>query len=103
MGFGLSISQSLTHANLNLYILIPALIGLILGAFIISSLMKILLEKYYTITFSIIFGLFISIIPNVLNENCVIGFNIETMISFGIAILGFLLSYYLGNKKIKKN
>lgn len=65
--------------------------------------MKILLEKYYTITFSIIFGLFISIIPNVLNENCVIGFNIETMISFGIAILGFLLSYYLENKKIKKN
>lgn len=90
-------------ANLNFYVLIPALIGLIFGALIISNLMKILLEKYYTVTFSIIFGLFISIIPNVLNEKCIIGFNIESIISFIIAILGFALSYYLGNKKIKKN
>ena len=74
---------------------------------LISFIMNKLISKFYTGTFSIIFGLFLSIIPNVLNESCVIGFNVNTLISFMILILGFTVSYFLGNiegntEKLKK-
>jgi len=88
-------------ANLNISILIPAGLGLGFGALLISYIMNILLKKYYTLTFSIIFGLFISIIPSVLNESCVLGFNIQSFICIVLVIVGFLASYFLG--KIKKD
>ena len=94
-------------ANFNLSILIPAGFGLVIGVLVISFIINILVKKFYTITFSIIFGLFISIIPNVLNESCVLALNATTIISFVMFIIGFCTSYYLGdiaenNKKIKK-
>ena len=57
-------------------------------------------------TFSIIFGLFLSIIPNVLNESCTLQMNIHSLICIIFAIIGFVVSFYLGdiqgnNKKIK--
>lgn len=93
-------------ANFNLAVLIPAGIGLIVGALVISFIMNRLIKKYYTATFSIIFGLFLSIIPNVLNASCAIGFNVTTVISFIILIFSFGISFYLGdikenNRKIK--
>ena len=93
-------------ADFNLSILIPAGVGLVLGVLVISFFMNKLISKFYTGTFSIIFGLFLSIIPNVLNESCVLGFNIQSVISIVIAILGFGVSYFLGDikgnvKKIK--
>jgi putative membrane protein len=87
-------------SNLNFEILIPAAIGLGVGAILISYGVNKLLKKYYTITFSIIFGLFIAIIPSVLNDSCKIGYNFETAVSFIFVIVGFLISYFLG--KIKK-
>ena len=52
---------------------------------------------YGVVTFSIIFGLFISIIPNVLNESCKMMLDIKTAVSILTCLLGFGLSYYLGN------
>ncbi len=86
-------------ANFDLAVLIPAGFGLVFGALLISFIINKLIQKYYTGTFSIIFGLFLSIIPNVLNESCVIGFNITTVISFIIMIIGFGVSYFLGDIK----
>lgn len=94
-------------ADFNLSILIPAGFGLAFGVLVISFIMNILIKKYYTMTFSIIFGLFISIIPNVLNESCVLEANSASVISIIVLIFGFLVSYYLGdiennNQKIRK-
>jgi putative membrane protein len=86
-------------ADFNLSVLIPAGFGLVFGALIISFIMNKLIKRYYTITFSIIFGLFLSIIPNVLNGSCVIGLNLNTLISFIILLISFAISYYLGNVK----
>ena len=86
-------------ANFDLSVLIPAGVGLVIGVLVISFIVNKLLSKYYTITFSIIFGLFLSIIQNVLNESCVLGFNIDSVISIVILIIGFAFSYFLGDVK----
>lgn len=86
-------------ASFDLPILIPAGFGLVIGALVISFIMNKLIKRFYTATFSIIFGLFLSIIPNVLNSSCVIGFNVQTVISFIILIIGFGVSYFLGDVK----
>lgn len=88
-------------ADLNFEVLIPAGIGLAAGALIISFIMNFFIKKFYTVTFSVIFGLFISIIPNVLNENCRLGFNLTTYVSLAVMVIGFAFSFYLGD--IKKN
>ena len=84
-------------ADFNLAILIPAGVGLVLGALIISFIINKLIKRFYTGRFSIIFGLFLSIIPSVLNESCVVGLNFQTFLSFIILILGFALSFFLGD------
>lgn len=94
-------------ANLDFTILLPAGVGLVIGVLVISYIMNILIKKYYTATFSIIFGLFIAIIPNVLNESCVFVLSSEMLVSITLAIIGFAVSYYLGdiqgnNEKLKK-
>lgn len=83
-------------ANLNLTILLPAGIGLGFGVLIISYLIHKLLSKFYTMTFSIIFGLFLAIIPSVLNESCKLGFNFASVISIVLVIVGFALSFFFG-------
>ena len=93
-------------ANFNLSVLIPAGCGLVIGALIISFIINKLIKRFYTATFSIIFGLFISIIQNVLNESCKMMLDIKTAVSILTCLLGFGLSYYLGdiegnNAKIK--
>ena len=86
-------------ADFNLQVLIPAAFGLGIGVLVISFLMNKLLNKFYTLTFSIIFGLFISIIPNVLNSSCVLGFNMSSVFAIILAIFGFGFSYFLGDIK----
>ena len=86
-------------ADFNLSILIPAAFGLGIGVLVISFLMNKLLSKFYTVTFSIIFGLFLSIIPNVLNSSCVLGFNLSSVIAIILVIIGFIFSYFLGDMK----
>lgn len=94
-------------AEFNLIVLIPAGCGLAIGALVISFIMNKLIKNFYTPTFSIIFGLFLSIIPNVLNESCTLGLNAVSIISIILMFIGFVVSYYLGdikdnNEKIKK-
>ena len=86
-------------ADFNLSILIPAGFGLVIGALVISFIINKLIKKYYTATFSIIFGLFLSIIPNVLNSSCTLGLNANSVISIIIMIISFGVSYFLGNVK----
>jgi len=84
-------------ANLDMQVLIPAGIGLLLGALSISFVMNFLLKKLYTLTFSIIFGWFISIIPRILNENCTIHSFTEGLFAFLLILFGCLVSFYLGD------
>ena len=88
-------------ASLNFSVLIPAAFGLGIGALSIAFIMTKLLSKFYTATYSVIFGLFISIIPSVLDESCRVAFDLKTAVSFIFAILGFFVSFYLSD--IKKN
>jgi putative membrane protein len=94
-------------ANLNFSVLIPAAVGLGIGALSIAFIMTKLLSKFYTATYSVIFGLFISIIPSVLDESCKVALDLKTAVSIIFAILGFFVSFYLSdikknNEKIKK-
>lgn len=84
-------------ASLDLTVLLPALIGLAVGAVVISLIMNFLIKRFYTVTFSVIFGFFISIIPCVLNESCTPGMNATTVVSFILVPIGFLISFYLGD------
>lgn len=86
-------------ADFNMQILIPAGIGLVIGAFIISTIMSFLINRFYTITYSVIFGLFLSIIPSILNSSCVID-NPNSLFEASLfGVFGFILSYYLGDIK----
>ena len=66
--------------------------------------MNKLLKTKYTLTFSIVFGLFLSIIPNVLTDVCVLGFNKESVISIIICVVSFVFSLLFENlENIKWN
>ena len=94
--------RSLAEVDLN--VLLPMLIGLAAGAVLISFVMSTLFRRFYTFTFSVVFGLFLSMIPNMLNEKCVLGLNSMSLVSIVVMIIGFAISYYLGNvKKGEKN
>ena len=93
-------------AKFDLNVLLPMLIGLGVGAIGISFGMSMLFKYFYTATFSIIFGVFLSMVPNMLNERCVLGADLTTVISMVMMIIGFIVSYYLGdiennNKRLK--
>ena len=88
-------------AEFDLSILIPMVPGLAVGAIAISFCMSLLFKRFYTVTYSIIFGIFLSMIPNMLTERCVLSFNTASILSLVLMVLGFLLSWYLGD--IQKN
>ena len=94
-------------ATLDIGILLPMLIGVAAGAVVISAVMSALFRRFYTATFSVIFGIFLSMIPNMLTPNCRLGFNGVSALSLLLAVIGFCVSYYLGdieggNRKLKK-
>lgn len=80
-------------SNLNIYILLPMIIGVIIGSFIFMKMIQILLNKYHSQTmFGIIgFGLgsIFILYPNY-------SFNIPSFISIILLVLG----YYIG-KNVK--
>lgn len=84
-------------ATLDLSILIPMVGGLAVGAVAISYGMSILFKKFYTITFSVIFGIFLSMIPNMLNESCQLGWNGASVMSVVLMVVGFVVSFVLGD------
>ena len=86
-------------ADLNFGILIPMVPGLALGAMGISFLMSQLFKRFYTGTYSVIFGIFLSMIPNMLTANCVLALNGASILSILLLLAGFLLSFWLGDLK----
>lgn len=89
-------------ANINFLVLMPLGLGVLVGVLVVSKIMNLLIKKYYTITFSIIFGFFISIVPSVLTDSCVLGFNFESVISIILMIVCIFISYFSGSiDKIK--
>ena len=86
-------------ADFNLAVLVPMVIGLGLGAVAISFFMSFLFKRFYSATYSVIFGIFLSMIPNMLNENCRLGFNGSSAISIALLVAGFLVSYFLGKQE----
>lgn len=86
-------------ANLNFTVLLPALIGLAIGAVVISLIMNFFIKRFYTVTFSIIFGFFVSIIPSVLTDECIPRWDIATVVSFILVPIGFAISFYLGHRR----
>ncbi len=86
-----------TLANLDFTVLVPAAVGLVAGVLVVSFVINKLIAKCYTLTFSVIFGLFLSIIPKVLNEKCILEMNFKTVISFVLLVAGFVLSLLFSN------
>lgn len=87
-------------ADLNLQILIPAAGGLAVGAAVISTVMNLLIRNVYTGTFSVIFGLFLAIIPTVvMEENCTVTSVPMGLTALGFAVVGVLISLYFGDIK----
>lgn len=84
-------------ATVDLSILLPMLVGLAVGAVCISGGMNWLFKKCYTITFSVIFGIFLSMIPNMLNENCHLGWNGASVCAILLMLVGFAVSFILGD------
>lgn len=84
-------------AVLETAVLLPMVAGLAFGAVGISYAMSALFRRCYTGTYSVIFGIFLSMIPNMLSPACVPGWNGMTALSLALLAAGFLLSYYLGD------
>lgn len=84
-------------AELNFAILLPMVLGLAAGAVGISFVMSRLFRRFYTASYSIIFGIFLTMIPNMLSPACVLGRNLSSAVSLILLILGFLVSWYLGD------
>ena len=86
-------------AAVDLTVLLPMALGLGAGAVGISFCMSYLFRRFYTATYSVIFGIFLAMIPNMLNENCVLGFNGESAVSVLLLIAGFVVSFLLGKRE----
>jgi len=86
--------------NITLAVYLPAGIGVIAGAFLLSMIINKLLDKQYTATFSVLFGFFLSIIPSVLKSSdgsfITLSGNIATYVGIILFIVGILASYFFG-------
>lgn len=92
--------NSLAHIRLD--VITPMIIGGAIGAIVVSYIITKLFKYCYTMTYSIIFGSFLSMIPNILNETCKLGLNNKTYISLILIVIGFIVSYYLGTIRKKR-
>lgn len=79
-------------ATLNFAVLLPALGGAVAGVLIVSVAIDWLISKHYTATFSVIFGLFLSVVPAVIDDSCVMGWDLKTVISMIMLIVSFFAS-----------
>ena len=86
-------------ADFNLTILAPMSIGVAVGAVVISFCMSYLFKRFYAVTYSIVFGIFLTMIPNMLTEQCVLGWNGKSAVSVALLLVGFVVSFVLGKRK----
>ena len=90
-------------ADLRFDILLPMVLGLAGGAIGISYLMSRILKRFYTISFSVIFGVFLSMIPNMLNERCILEFSRFAVVSILALVAGLAISYFFGKLEEKQS
>ncbi len=84
-------------ASLDMAVLIPMVLGLGTGAVGISFAMSRLFRLAYTASYSVIFGIFLSMIPNMLTPNCSLGWDGQSASAAALMVLGFALSWFLGD------
>ena len=84
-------------AELELTVLAPMAVGLALGAVAISFVMSRLFSRFYTATYCVIFGIFLTMIPNMLTPSCRLGWDGGSALSLVLLVLGLALSLYLGD------
>ncbi len=83
--------------NLDFGVLIPAGVGLCIGGILISLLFNKLLSKWYTGTYSVIFGLFLAVILNYITKEIATecpapALDVRTIVSFILLVVGFAAS-----------
>lgn len=90
----------LTSLTGSISVYIPAGFGVIAAGFILSMIINKMIKKNYTTTFSVLFGLFLSIIPSVLKraDGSFISLDggIATYIGIILFIGAVLFSYFFG-------
>jgi putative membrane protein len=59
--------------------------------------MSRLFARSYTVTYCVIFGIFLAMIPNMLTESCVLGWDGQSILALILMALGFGLSFWLGD------
>ena len=84
-------------ANVDLGVLLPMALGLAAGAVAISFVMSRLFARFYTASYSVIFGIFLAMIPNMLDESCVLGWDSRSLWALVLMVLGFGVSFWLGD------
>jgi len=87
--------SSLSIRNFDASIILPVGIGLVIGVIVISYIMNKLLNKYRGITFSLIFGLFISIIPSVLDGHYISEINLTAVICIILVAIRYVNNIFL--------
>ncbi len=59
--------------------------------------MSLLFKRAYTATYSVIFGIFLSMIPNMLTPSCTLGLDAQSAAAVALLVLGFGVSFFLGD------
>ncbi len=91
--FGLYKLWLTSVGNLDFSVLLPAAIGVAIGAISISLIFNKLFSKWYTGTFSVIFGLFFAVIINFIITECPRpAFNLATLASLIFFLFGLAFS-----------
>lgn len=93
-------------AHLDFAVLIPMAVGAVVGGLVISFIVSRLFRRFYTASFSVVFGMFLAMIPNIINESCSLALDVRTFVSFLLLIVGLSISLFMSNaeeniKKIK--
>jgi hypothetical protein len=86
-------------ADLDFSILLPMVMGLAVGAVVVSFLMSRLLKRFHTAAFSVIFGVFLAMIPRMLTPACRLPMAPISLWYAALIVMGFCVSYFLGRMK----
>ena len=79
-------------STLNLFVLIPTILGFVITTFLLSKLIIYLLENYYGYTYFAILGFSLSTIPYLLKVDIV--FSLNLLFSIATGIIAFVITYY---------
>ena len=85
-------------STLDIIILLPFAFGVLIGVIVVSKLMDILLEKFYSYTYFAILGFIIGSIIFIFPG---FAFNLTGLVSVIVFIIGFVASYFVS--KLVKN